>query len=100
MSFSQLPAVKKDTENGAPGNILEPSFFVTALDAQPNSYSLAPVRYSCNMNDIKGPILYLVQGRICFALDFHCSKAKHFKNVLGHVLGQKQLDKTPPDDDA
>ena len=26
MSFSQLPAVKKDTKNGAPGN-----FFVTAL---------------------------------------------------------------------
>ena len=31
MSFSQLPAVKKDTENGAPGNFFGPSYFVTAL---------------------------------------------------------------------
>ena len=31
MSFSQLPAVKKDTENGAPGNSFGPSYFVTAL---------------------------------------------------------------------
>ena len=31
MSFSQLPAVKKDTENCAPGNFFGPSYFVTTL---------------------------------------------------------------------
>ena len=31
MSFSQLPAVKKDTKNGAPGNFFGPFYFVTAL---------------------------------------------------------------------
>ena len=31
VSFSQLPAVKKDTENGAPGYFFGPSYFVTAL---------------------------------------------------------------------
>ena len=31
MSFSQLPAVKKDTENGAPGIFFGPSYFETAL---------------------------------------------------------------------
>ena len=31
MSFSQLPAVKKDTENGAPGKFFGPSYFETAL---------------------------------------------------------------------
>ena len=34
VSFSQLPAVKKDTENGAPGNFFVPSYFVTALAAR------------------------------------------------------------------
>ena len=40
MSFSQLPAVKKDTENGAPGNFFGPPYFVTALvkgQRKPNS---------------------------------------------------------------
>ena len=31
MSFSQLPAVKKPTENGAAGKIVGPSNFETAL---------------------------------------------------------------------
>ena len=31
VSFSQLPAVKKDTENGANGIFFGPSYFVTAL---------------------------------------------------------------------
>ena len=31
VSFSQLPAVKKDTENCAPGNFFGPSYFVTTL---------------------------------------------------------------------
>jgi hypothetical protein len=31
LSFSQLPAVKKDTENCAPGNFFGPSDFVTTL---------------------------------------------------------------------
>ena len=31
MSFSQLPVVKKDTKNDAPGNFFGPSYFVTAL---------------------------------------------------------------------
>ena len=31
MSFSQLPAVKKDTKNCAPGKFFGPSYFVTAL---------------------------------------------------------------------
>ena len=30
-SFSQLPAVKKDTENCAPGNFFGPSYFEAAL---------------------------------------------------------------------
>ena len=50
------------------------------------------------------PILYLVvRPRTpprtflqCFALDSHCTKAKHFRNVLGRVLGQKTRYKTPP----
>ena len=33
MSFSQLPAVEKDTENGAPGKFLGPSYFETTLEA-------------------------------------------------------------------
>ena len=32
VSFSQLPAVKKDTENCAPGNFFGPSYFVTTLE--------------------------------------------------------------------
>ena len=32
MSFSQLPAVKKDTKNSAPGIFLGHSYFVTALE--------------------------------------------------------------------
>ena len=31
MSFSQLPAVKKETENCAPGNFFGPSYFEAAL---------------------------------------------------------------------
>ena len=31
LPFSQLPAVKKDTENCAPGNFFGPSYFVTTL---------------------------------------------------------------------
>jgi hypothetical protein len=31
VSFSQLPAVKKDTENCATGNYFGPSYFVTNL---------------------------------------------------------------------
>ena len=31
VSFSQLPAVKKDTIFGAAGKFFEPSYFVTAL---------------------------------------------------------------------
>jgi FtsZ-binding cell division protein ZapB len=31
VSFSQLPAVKKDTKNCAPGNFFGPSYFVTTL---------------------------------------------------------------------
>ena len=31
MPFSQLPAVKKDTKNCAPGNFFGPSYFVTTL---------------------------------------------------------------------
>jgi hypothetical protein len=31
VSFSQLPVVKKDTENCAAGNFFGPSYFVTTL---------------------------------------------------------------------
>ena len=31
----------------------------------------------------------------CFALGSCCSKAKHCRNVLGHVLGQKNRNKNP-----
>ena len=31
----------------------------------------------------------------CFALHSHCSEAKHCRNVLGRVLGQKTRYKTP-----
>ena len=31
VSFSQLPAVKKDTENCGPGNFFYPSYFETTL---------------------------------------------------------------------
>ena len=31
LSFSQLPAVKKDTKTGAPGYFFGPSYFVTTL---------------------------------------------------------------------
>ena len=34
VSFSQLPAVKKDTKNGAPGKCFGPSYFVTAIEYQ------------------------------------------------------------------
>ena len=51
----------------------------------------------------EGPILYLGfrprTGRRtflqCFAFYSCCSKAKHCKNVLGRVLGQKKLDTNP-----
>jgi hypothetical protein len=33
VSFSQLPSVKKDTENCAPGNFFGPSYFVMTLEA-------------------------------------------------------------------
>ena len=38
MSFSQLPAVKKDTENGAPGKFFGPSYFVTALPTMSDDF--------------------------------------------------------------
>ena len=39
MSFSQLPAVEKNTENGATGKFLGPSYFETALVSLENSVS-------------------------------------------------------------
>ena len=34
VSFSQLPAAKKDIENGAPGIFFDPSYFETALGTE------------------------------------------------------------------
>ena len=42
VSFSQLPAVKKDTENGAPGIFFGPPYFVTALGIFPKDRNFIP----------------------------------------------------------
>ena len=79
MFFSQLPAVEKDTENGASGKFFGPSHFVTAL-AILQTILYAILQYFCQI---------LVQGKnhsneVCTII-FARSRRKYLKicyNIL------------------
>ena len=58
VSFSQLPAVKKDTENCAHGNFFGPSYFVTTLVMQ--SFSICNIGLILKINHyIRGSSFFI-----------------------------------------